>query len=104
MEGGGRGCSHSGRRGGAGVSPTVEGGGGVAPIEEGGGGVAPIEEGGSQSRELTDTVILQTISSGKGFLIFRSRRSRHVAISSMKTHTSFCGGHRRLELTPGRQG
>ena len=39
---------------------------------------------------LTDTVILHTIISGNGPPIFLSSLSRHVAISSMNTHTSVC--------------
>lgn len=42
------------------------------------------------AKVLTETVILQTISSGKGLFSFFSSRSRHVAISSMNTQTSFC--------------
>ena len=41
---------------------------------------------------LTETVILQTISSGNGPFSFFCSRSRHVAISSMNTQTSFCAG------------
>ncbi len=37
-----------------------------------------------------DTVILHTISSGIAPLSFLSNLSRHVVISSMNTHTSFC--------------
>ena len=41
---------------------------------------------------LTETVILQTISSGNGPFSFFCSRSRHVAISSINTQTSFCAG------------
>ena len=41
---------------------------------------------------LTETVILHTISSGNGPFSFLCSRSKHVAISSMNTQTSFCAG------------
>ena len=50
---------------------------------------------------LTETVILHTISSGNGPFSFFCSRSRHVAISSINTQTSFCAG---VECEGGEQG
>ena len=73
------------------------------------------EKGGQRDRErgreiqlvvsngippLTETVILQTMVSGKGPPIFFNSLSRQVAISSMNTHTSVCRAEAQSMFIP----